>query len=207
MRKVLVQGGVLALAAFSISACSESNEMASPANIEQSASDPQALFWDAMAQQCGQAFAGERTVERPGREMLEGDEELIVHFRECEDNVIKAPFHIGKADGHWDRSRTWIYTRHEDRLELDHDHRESDGSHSEETGYGGFTVEPGSADRQLFIYTQRTGEQGEVLGWRIEIVPGKRYTYGTMADGDWTWRLDFDLTQPVAAPPTPWGHE
>jgi hypothetical protein len=38
-------------------------------------------------------------------------------------------------------------------------------------------------------------------------VPGERYTYGTIRGGEWTWRVDFDLSRTVPAPPAPWGHE
>ena len=170
-------------------------------------SNPQLAFFDALASLCGNAYPGERIVERPGRDMLQGNEALIVHFRECSVNQVKAPFHIEQPEqGDWDRSRTWIYTLGDDYIHLNHDHREPDGSESENTYYGGYTVRPGTAEQQMFIYTERVGDAGETLGWRIELVPGERYSYGTMADGEWTWRVDFDLSNPVPAPPAPWGH-
>jgi hypothetical protein len=49
--------------------------------------------------------------------------------------------------------------------------------------------------------------QDAMVGWRVEIEPGLRYTYGTIRDGDWRHHLEFDLTSPVPAPPPPWGHE
>ncbi|RUO36754.1 hypothetical protein CWE13_07850 [Aliidiomarina shirensis] len=168
---------------------------------------PQQEFFAALKSLCGKAYAGERVIERPGRDLLEGDEKLIVHFRECSENQVLAPFHIEKPDRNdWDRSRTWIYTRHHDHLTLSHDHREPDGSPSEETDYGGATVDTGTAEQQMFIFTERTGENGETLGWRIEVVPGERYSYGTMADGEWTWRVDFDLSEIIDSPPAPWGY-
>lgn len=199
--------GTLLLA---LSACGETGPQQEPEVSEQiPRQQPYEHFFNAMQTLCGQAFTGERVVERPPNDLLEGDEELIVHFRECTDQTIKAPFHIEQpAEDSWDRSRTWIYTLHEEGLELRHDHRLPDGSpDTDNTDYGGYTSSPGSAERQLFIYTERTGDEGEVLGWRIELVPGERYSYGTMADGDWTWRIDFDLTEPVEAPPAPWGYE
>lgn len=189
-RNILAGGAVLAL-----SACSVVDEQ------------PQEEFFAALQSLCGNAYAGERIVERPGRDLLEGNEALIVHFRECSENQVLAPFHIEKPESNdWDRSRTWIYTRYNDHLSLSHDHREPDGSPSEETDYGGATVDTGTAEQQMFIFTERTGENGETLGWRIEIVPGERYSYGTMADGEWTWRVDFDLSEIVDAPPAPWGY-
>ncbi|MCC5854224.1 MAG: hypothetical protein JJU10_00890 [Idiomarina sp.] len=196
-------------ALLGLTACSgpDAEEQLEPSGP--SMSEPHAEFFAALQTLCGKAFAGERIVARnDDRELLQGNEALVVHFRECTDTQIFAPFHIERpADGDWDRSRTWIYTLHAERLEINHDHRTPSGEPDELTFYGGYTVEPGSAERQMFIFTERTGEEGEVLGWRIEIQLGERYTYGTMADGDWTWRLDFDLTSHIEPPPAPWGHE
>lgn len=170
---------------------------------------PQQQFFAALHDLCGNAYRGERIVERQDNDLLEGNEELIVHFAECSEDQIFAPFHIEQPDeGGWDRSRTWIYTMHEDSLELRHDHRLEDGSEDEgNTMYGGYTEDEGSFNRQHFIFTERTGPNDEVLGWRIEVEPGVRYSYGTMSDGEWTWRVDFDLTETVEAPPAAWGHE
>lgn len=157
---------------------------------------------------CGQAFAGGLTLEPPGDDMLTGTEELLVHFRECGRDTLRIPFHIEvEEDESWDRSRTWILTRAPgNRLELRHDHREPDGSPSERTMYGGFSETPGTAFTQDFVSVERTEESGYPRGWRIEILPGERYTYGTTRRGEWSWRIDFDLTRPVQAPPPPWGH-
>lgn len=170
----------------------------------------QSQFFYSLGELCGNAYRGERTVERPGRDLLQGDEELIVHFRECTGDTIYAAFHIGadQGTGDWDRSRTWIYTRHPERIELRHDHRLEDGS--EDTGstmYGGYTEDEGGPLSQRFVYTERTGPNDEVLGWRVEVEPGVRYTYGTISGDEWTWRVDFDLSQSVDVPPSAWGHE
>jgi hypothetical protein len=168
---------------------------------------PQDAFWNNLRRHCGSAFRGRLTLEPPGDEMLTGTEELVVHFRECSDTEIKAPFHIEKeATSSWDRSRTWVFTRTDRGLELRHDHRRADGEPDEDTWYGGHTREAGTGQRQEFIYAERTAADGSLLGWRVEIVPGERYTYGTIRGGEWTWRVDFDLRQAVPNPPAPWGH-
>lgn len=177
--------------------------------------DAQQQFFYELGQLCGNAYEGERVVERQDRDdMLRGDESLIVHFRECDANHVYAAFHIGEdaGMGEWDRSRTWIYSSHEERLELRHDHRLEDGSEdTDNTMYGGYTESDGQAADstliQRFIYTERTGDDGEELGWQVEIEPGVRYTYGTFQGDEWTWRVDFDLGQSVDAPPSAWGHE
>jgi hypothetical protein len=169
---------------------------------------PRHEFWQNLAHHCGNAYRGGLTLEPPGDEMLTGTEELIVHFRECEEERLKLPFHIEiEQDDSWDRSRTWVYMRHDDALELRHDHRYEDGSEHDNNWYGGLTRHPGSAQMQEFIVADRTGPDGALLGWRIEIVPDERYTYGTIRGGEWTWRVDFDLSETVAPPPAPWGHQ
>ena len=169
---------------------------------------PFELFYDALAEHCGNAYPGGLTLEPEGDEMLTGTEMLIVHFRECGDEKILAPFHIElEEEEDWDRSRTWIFTKHEDGLEIRHDHRYRDGTEDDFTMYGGFSVGEGSALRQEFKSVERSEEMGHFRGWRIEIEPGIRYTYGTIRDTTWSWRVDFDLTEPLEnVPPAPWGH-
>lgn len=165
-------------------------------------------FFEEMSKQCGNAYPGGLTLEPDGDEMLDGDELLVVHFRECSEDELKLPFHIEQLDGEWDRSRTWIFTKHDDGLELRHDHRMPDGSDDEVTMYGGYSVDEGNSMRQEFKSVPRTEETGIFRGWRVEIVPGERYTYGTLRGDEWSWRVDFDLSEPMdEEPPAPWGHE
>lgn len=201
--------GVVAL--LGLAACTESH---SPIQLEPDL-DAQAQFFYELGQLCGNAYRGERVVERGDRDdMLQGNEELIVHFVECRPERIYAAFHIGAQGGQeeWDRSRTWVYTAHDERLELRHDHRLEDGSEdTDNTMYGGYTQSEGQAlDSTLvqrFVFTEREGPNGEQLGWQVELEPGVRYTYGTYQGDAWTWRVDFDLMEPVDAPVAAWGHE
>lgn len=198
----------LLITLFFFISCSEESSQSEPlANDDETTAFH--LFFDALAQQCGNAYPGGLTLEPPGDEMLTGTELLIVHFRECSENQLKLPFHIElEEEQEWDRSRTWIFTKHEDGLEIRHDHRKPDGSEDEFTMYGGFSVGDGSALRQEFQSVERTEETGIFRGWRIEIEPGVRYTYGTIRGDQWSWRVDFDLSEPlVELPPAPWGHE
>ena len=165
-------------------------------------------WFTAMSQQCGNAYPGKLTLAPPGDDMLTGTEMLVVHFRECSDSLLKAPFHIEiEADNSWNRSRTWIFTHHGNNIELRHDHRKPDGSDDAVTMYGGFTIDEGSAVTQIFKSVPRSEETGQFRGWRIEIEPGIRYTYGTVRDSLWSWRIDFDLSEAIEPPPPPWGHE
>ena len=170
---------------------------------------PYDLFFDQLAEHCGDAYPGSLTLEPEGDVMLTGTEMLIVHFRECDENQLYVPFHIELEENEdWDRSRTWIFTRHDDGLELRHDHRNRDGSSDEVTMYGGFSVGAGTEMRQEFQSIERSEETGIFRGWRIEIVPNDRYTYGTIRGDEWSWRVDFDLSEPLdEIPPAPWGHK
>lgn len=198
----------LATAALLLAGCHQATDI----NMEQStAADSQGfeLFFQALAQHCGHAYSGGLTLEPEGDDMLTGTEQLIVHFRECDDKQLKLPFHIElEAEQSWDRSRTWVISKHDDGLELRHDHRKPDGSDDSNTMYGGFSVGEGLAVLQQFQSIPRTEESGYFRGWRIEIEPGVRYTYGTVRGDGWSWRIDFDLSQPLSElPPAPWGHE
>lgn len=177
---------------------------------ERTEQEPQPFeaFFANLSEQCGNAYPGSLTKEPEGDEMLSGDELLIVNFRECDDDEIEMPFHIEVEEGEWNRSRTWIFTKDDEGLELRHDHRNPDGTMSDVTMYGGYSVEGGTANRQEFKSVPRSEEMGYFRGWRIEIEPGERYTYGTIRDTTWSWRIDFDLSEPLEeTPPAPWGHE
>lgn len=165
-------------------------------------------FFQQLSAQCGKAYPGKLTLEPEGDDMLTGTELLIVHFRECSETQLKVPFHIElEATADWNRSRTWVFTKHADRLELRHDHRTKAGTDDKVTMYGGFSYGEGTVIRHEFQSVERTAESGYFRGWRIEIEPGVRYTYGTVRGTEWSWRIDFDLRQPLAElPPAPWGH-
>jgi hypothetical protein len=164
-------------------------------------------FFAKLSSHCGNAYEGRLSTMPPGDTMITYDDILVVHFRECDGNILKAPFHIQTvADGQWNRSRTWIFTMHGDGLELRHDHRKPDGSEDEVTMYGGFQFGENMPNVQIFQSVPRTEETGIFRGWRIEIEPNVRYTYGTVRGEEWSWRIDFDLTTPIETPPAPWGH-
>jgi hypothetical protein len=199
---------VLALSLLIAGCAPQATPDPTPARTPEATATTRDAFLENLSENCGRAFRGGLTLEPPGDDMLTGTEELIVHFRECGTDTVRVPFHIEReASSTWDRSRTWVFFRTAEGLELRHDHRHEDGTPEESTWYGGRTSSEGTATRQEFVYEERRAADGSLLGWRVEIVPGERYTYGTIRGGEWTWRVDFDLRDPVEPPPAPWGHE
>lgn len=169
-------------------------------------------FLAALAQHCGQAFAGRVVANRPASatpDPFEG-QALVMHVRGCDAPAqeLRVPFHVGE-----DRSRTWVLTRVGDRLQLKHDHRHADGSPDKVTLYGGDTREPGTARRQVFPVDAasvamfgREGLAGSLRNtWAMEIEPGRRFLYELSRPDGRLFQVEFDLTRPLPAPPPPWG--
>jgi hypothetical protein len=177
----------------------------SPAAAAQPLSQEQEQFWAALTELCGQAFEG-RVIEAPAGDTTFVDRRLVMHVRECDPEVIRIPFHVGA-----DRSRTWVLTRLPNGIRLKHDHRHEDGSEDEVTMYGGDTAAPGTAQRQEFPADAHTASlipAARTNVWTVEVVPGRMYAYALRREGtDRRFRVEFDLTNPVPAPPAPWGFE
>lgn len=166
---------------------------------------PQESFWSALQELCGEAYEGEVAASSPaGADEDFAGRQMVMHVRECEDDVVRIPFHVGE-----DRSRTWIITRTAEGFRLKHDHRHEDGTPADLTMYGGDTEASGTATRQEFAADAATAEMLPAAAtnvWAMEIEPGQTFTYELRREGtDRRFRAEFDLTRPVEAPPTPWG--
>lgn len=136
------------------------------------------------------------------------------------------------ADGQWDRSRTWIITRTEGGettgLRLKHRHRHEDGSLDSSTNYGGDTVSQGTAsqgtaerqefpvdDESIALFKAEGLDQSITNIWAVEVsAPGTddaRFAYELRrppvsdTEEGRLFRVEFDISQPVPAPPPPWG--
>src|SRR5690625_33837 len=174
-------------------------ELASVASARDLA--PQDAFWanlQALCESTIPAAPGKLLQGPEGDTQIDPEAPLVVHFWECGDDELRFPLHV--ADN---RSRTWVFIRHDDHLELRHDHRHEDGTEESNTWYGATTLEEGSPTSQEFV-TRRGEFSG---GWRVEIEPGERFTYGTIRNGERRHHLEFDLSSPTEVPPLPWGHE
>ena len=172
------------------------------------ASSPAAQFLAALSTLCRQAFAGRITANEPraANDPFEG-RELVMHVRTCGPDRILVPFHVGD-----DRSRTFVITLVGDRLRLKHDHRHKDGTEDVLTMYGGDTVAAGTATRQEFpvddfsktLFTREKREVSSSNTWAMEMHPGRMFAYELSRPGR-MFRIEFDLTRRVPAPPPAWG--
>jgi hypothetical protein len=166
---------------------------------------PLDTYWERLQSLCGQAFAGE-LITYPEGETGFVDQTLVMHVRACSAEQIRIPFHVGD-----NYSRTWVLTRHGDRLELKHDHRYPDGSSEADTMYGGMTTNEGREFEQYFPADEHT--RGVIEGafsnvWVMRVNPGETFTYGLWRLGTpRVFQIDFDLSQPIDIPPAPWGWE
>ena len=170
---------------------------------------PADAFMARLQSLCGQAFEGRVVTDDPADADMRS-QRLVMHVRECAADEVRIPFHVGD-----DRSRTWVITRTVGGLRLKHDHRHADGSSDELTMYGGDTASPGTAVRQEFpvdadsiaLFTRTDRSVSNTNVWAMEAgqsvfayelrrppFPGGRF-----------FRVEFDLTRPVAPPPPPWG--
>lgn len=171
--------------------------------------DPQAAFMARLSALCGKAFAG-RVVSTDAADREMAARPLVMHVAHCREGEVRIPFHVGE-----DRSRTWVITRTAAGLRLKHDHRHADGSPDAVTLYGGDTGAPGTAERQEFPVDAESIAMFRANGlarsvtnvWAVEVGP-RLFAYELRRpDGPDAryFRVEFDLTAPVAVPPKAWG--
>jgi hypothetical protein len=166
---------------------------------------PQAQFFQRLRSLCGNAYAG-RVVTSDAADSEMASQPLVIHVRTCSDQEIRIPFQVGA-----DRSRTWVISRTGAGLRLKHDHRHEDGSADAVTRYGGDTASPGSARRQEFpadeysreLFVRQDIPASITNVWAVEIVPGQVLAY-ELRRPNRHFRVEFDLSRPVPAPPPPW---
>ncbi|MEK7265718.1 MAG: hypothetical protein AAB227_06420 [Pseudomonadota bacterium] len=166
---------------------------------------PQQEFFAALSAQCGKSFEG-RLVSTDDADKALAEQRLVMEVRACTDDEIKIPFHVGE-----NRSRTWVVTRTNEGLRLKHDHRHEDGTSDKVTMYGGDSVSEGSSTRQEFpvdaysidLFTREGLAPSVTNVWAIEATPAL-FAYELRRENRF-FRVEFDLTAPVSAPPPPWG--
>ncbi|MBT8277809.1 MAG: hypothetical protein KJO41_02320 [Bacteroidia bacterium] len=158
-------------------------------------------FWNQLQSLCGNAYEGR--LELPKNDEDFGGKNLVMHVRSCNDSIIKIPFFVGD-----DRSRTWVLTLENDRIELKHDHRHKDGTDDEITMYGGTSSNAGQATIQMFPADEETKlliPAASTNVWWITLNE-KQFTYNLRRLGtDRVFKVVFDLNKTVENPGPPWG--
>ncbi len=167
----------------------------------------QDVFVGRLSALCGKAFEGRIASPPVEADRNFAGKRLVMHVRDCSADTIRIPFHVGE-----NRSRTWVVTRPRPGLRLKHDHRHEDGSEDKLTQYGGDASPPGTVSRQEFpadaetkaLFVRENIPQSLTNVWALEVEPGRTFAYELRRPGRF-FRVEFDLSRRVAAPPAPWG--
>lgn len=164
---------------------------------------PAETFWKELQTHCGKSYEG-KVLNAPANDQFRNNR-LVMHVRACEDDQIRIPFFVGE-----DRSRTWMLTWRDGKIELKHDHRLEDGSDDDVTMYGGTASNTGLATIQVFPADPFTAELLPAAAtnvWWITL-DDQVFTYNLKRIGsDRVFTVEFDLNNAVATPEAPWGWE
>lgn len=171
------------------------------------ASASQDTFWDNLSGLCGDAFGGQVSVFDPAADQGWLNQAMGIHVKHCDAKEIRIALNVGE-----NRSRTWVFTRTDTGIALQHDHRHEDGSQDVLSFYGGHTSDGGQDWRQAFVvdgYSQSLFyAQGLDVSagniWYVELHPGQTLAYG-LTRPNRHFRVEFDLTQTIETPPKSWG--
>lgn len=191
--RYLIQSVVALAALTSLAAC------------QPQAADPQDAFMAKFEPYCGNAYAAE--VVADNQPNAEWQQDLVVHIRDCEANVIRMPLHVGD-----DRSRTWVLTRTTDGIDFQHIHLHEDGTADAVSPYGGQTVAIGSPDMQAFpvdeaskaLFIENGLDVSTSNTWIISFEGETMYYELTRPGREFV--VAVDLSQPIAEPPAAWGY-
>jgi len=160
-------------------------------------------FWNSLQNTCGNAYEG-TVIEAPENDSFRG-KNLIIHVKSCSETTIRIPFSVGD-----DKSRTFVLSYKNDRIELKHDHRHEDGTSDKVTMYGGTSSNSGLADIQVFPADQETADLISYASnniWWITVTETE-FTYNLRRIGtERLFTISFDLTKKVPIPSTHWGAE
>ena len=115
------------LVALLLAGCATADRAVAPADI----------FFDRLSALCGKAYEGRIASPPAAADSSFAGKRLVMHVRECSDERIRVPFHVGG-----DRSRTWVISRTGTGLRLKHDHRHEDGSEDRLTNMAATAIPP-----------------------------------------------------------------
>lgn len=164
-------------------------------------SSPSKAFMQAFKPHLGKYYEGK--IVAGGKE---GDgftgKRLLMQVMSWDEREVKVPFYVGE-----DKSRTWIFTWTNNRVELKHDHRLADGSPDEVTFYGGVATNEGLPTMQMFPADAETAELIDYAAYNVwwVTIEGDKYTYNLRRVGsDRLFSVAFDLSKPVQSDFKPW---
>ena len=129
LRSLIAAAGLLALA---------------PLHTGAQAPDARGTFFTSLRDLCGARFEGAKTFPDDPNDAFAG-KLLVAEVVSCTDSVVRVPFVVGA-----DRSRTWVFRRGANSLQLQHDHRHEDGTPDSVNLYGGMATATGTARSQSF---------------------------------------------------------
>ena len=170
-------------------------------------SESESAFFERLSALCdGKAYAGILVSDDAADADFKGAD-MRMGPATCDAEMIRIPFAVGE-----DRSRTWEVSRTEAGVRLKHDHRHKDGTEDVLTQYGGDSDATGSTSQQDFpadaetkaLFIRENIEVSTQNTWSLEVEPGSIFVY-QMRRPERLFRVEFDLTRSVEAPPPPWG--
>lgn len=132
------------------------------------AKDARDHFFATLKGLCGARFEGTKTFPSDSQDDFAG-KRLVANIASCSDTEVRVPFLVGE-----DRSRTWVFTRTADGLQLQHDHRHADGTADAVTMYGGVASSAGTARAQSFAadaYTAKLIPAARTNVWTVSLSP------------------------------------
>lgn len=136
----------------------------------------------------------------------EGDgftgERLLMQVMSWTDREVKVPFYVGE-----DKSRTWVFSWSNNRVELKHDHRMEDGTPDKVTYYGGTATNEGQPNMQMFPADEETAQLIDYAAYNVwwVTIEGNKFTYNLRRMGsDRFFSVEFDLSKPVVSNFKPW---
>ncbi len=164
----------------------------------------QLAFWENIQSYCGNAYEGILADATPYYQSFDADK-IVIHFRNCTDTLTHISLHLDD-----DHSRNLLITKQPGTLQLKHDHRHEDGTEDDITQYGGMANSPGLENRQIFYADEHTADILPLRHdnfWFVDLMDDETLAYGVHwpKQGN-SIRMEFDISTPIEAPPTPWGY-
>lgn len=177
------------------SACTNRSCCGDKESISDFANPVHQEFFDNLSKLCGNTYTGEQ-LYRSHHGSSWADKLMLMYVSECDNEKMHIPFHIDD-----DHSRTWMFFIEDRQLCFRHRHLHEDGTHEDDSMYGGYADGKGSAFVQYFPADEFTGtviDGGAGNVWIVSIAEDlTSFSYRLDRDGEKRFEIAFDLTKPV----------